>query len=100
MLKTIAETLRNFGWWVSNGVAEQKWRWVSWLIHGVAALPFIWVTYHVPWAGPGLLFLYRELEQMWFRFLSGQELDWLDHVMDVLTPGFAGWYFLHGLTLQ
>lgn len=67
----------------------------TWITHGLLALPIVLLVRRVPWAAPGAVFAYRELEQMWFRFLNDLPMLWGDHFMDVAIPTVVGWLFLH-----
>ena len=85
-------TLREIGFWCTAKSAELPW--FSWLMHGVIVLPLVAVVAWQPWTAPGLAFALREGEQIWFRYLTKQGFVWVDHVMDVLVPGYVGWIFL------
>lgn len=66
----------------------------SWLWHGLWALPLIALVHWQPWTASGAAFAWREGEQVAFEIAGGVKSDWLDHVMDVLVPGFLGWLLL------
>ena len=85
--------IREFGW-VMDDLARDK-QWATWLIHGALALVIIFVVSRWPWTAPGLVYLWRELGQMWDRFVANEGFDWLDHVMDVAVPTVVGYVFLH-----
>jgi len=81
---------------------ERMWFWFlykldcAWQDVGLNVLPiglFVLVAF-VPWTGPGVMYLLRELRQMRQRQIDGKSMIWLDHIMDVMTPGFVGWLFL------
>lgn len=70
----------------------------SWAMHAIWAIPATLLTDDPHTAG--LIFLYREGEQVFFRLKSGQPLKPLDHVMDVVVPWLinAGvWWLRHKL---
>lgn len=66
----------------------------SWLWHALVVVPGALVIARWPWTGPGLIFAYREGEQVLFRIRNRVPLDPVDHIMDVLAPGFAGWLII------
>lgn len=84
----ILDFLFRFGWWAHE---KSKSRLFSWVTHALLGLPFVPLVIAAPWTAPGAFFLYRELEQVWHRFLRGEPLDPVDHVMDVAAPGLVGW---------
>jgi hypothetical protein len=70
----------------------------SWLFHAVNGIPATLLTDDPHTAG--LIFLYREGEQVFFRLKGGTPLKPLDHVMDVVVPWVinAGlWWLRHKL---
>lgn len=96
VLKSLVWThglFRGFGIWAD--VSSRDWPLFSWVTHGIMALPLVGIMLLSPvWVAPGLVFLYRELEQMWHRYIKKQEMDWLDHFMDVAVPTLVGWLLL------
>lgn len=88
----ISEALRIFGLWAH--VLSAKSPLFSWGVHAVMALPLVAALLWQPWLGPGLVFFYREAEQVWHRFINKQGFVWLDHIMDVVGPLLVGWFFL------
>lgn len=68
----------------------------SWVMHAVVAIPATLLTNDPNTAG--LIFAYREGEQVFFRLKNGTPLKPLDHVMDVAVPWLinAGvWWLIH-----
>ena len=93
MISLIHVGLLAFGWWAHE--MSGKSLVFSWVTHGLLALPIVALVSWQPWTAPGAVFAYRELEQMWFRFLNDLPMLWLDHFMDVAVPALVGWWFLH-----
>lgn len=72
--------------------------WCSWVMHALWGMPATLLTDDPNTAG--LIFLYREGEQVFFRLKGGVPLKPLDHVMDVAVPWVinAGlWWLRHVL---
>jgi len=72
--------------------------WQTWVAHSVIALFITLVASLVAWAGGAAepvvvggavaigYYLIREIEQTFYSWVSGKEIDWRDGIMDVIAP--------------
>lgn len=76
------------------------WRERTWLIHGTLLVPITLALWPVmvalqgrpvaqASAGGVAFYLWRELEQIAHEVMEGRQSDWLDHLLDVVSPAIV-----------